>query len=179
VVCYGGTHITWPWGLGSERKTPAVHGAAWGCVGVGMGMGLSPIDARASGLKRPSKALFFLQGVVRMQKKPLSVVRGIKKAVVFPSIFFCGLAKKTNKKKLPQRCTHSPPEYPRRPAPRNAMQCRKGPNAPVRTGHTATFASLDFLRKAGAKTQDLGPGPKAEQRLSRCMALTQKQQISD
>jgi len=35
------------------------------------------------------------------------------------------------------------------------MQCRKGPNA-VRTGHTATFASLD-LRKAGAKTQDLGP----------------------
>ena len=35
------------------------------------------------------------------------------------------------------------------------MQCRKGPNA-VRTGHTAAFASLD-LRKAGAKTQDLGP----------------------
>jgi hypothetical protein len=28
------------------------------------------------------------------------------------------------------------------------------------------------------KTQDLGPRPKAEQRLSRCMALTQKQQIS-
>jgi hypothetical protein len=35
------------------------------------------------------------------------------------------------------------------------MQCRKGPSA-VRTGHTATFTSLD-LRKAGAKTQDLGP----------------------
>jgi hypothetical protein len=52
------------------------------------------------------------------------------------------------------------------------MQYRKGPNA-VRRGHTATFASLD-LRKAGAKTQDLGPSSKAEQRLSRCMALTQK-----
>jgi hypothetical protein len=35
------------------------------------------------------------------------------------------------------------------------MQHRKGPNA-VRTGHTATFWSLD-LRKAGAKTHDLGP----------------------
>jgi hypothetical protein len=47
---------------------------------------LSPIDAEAPGLKRPSKVLKrFLLCVVRMAKKPLSVVRGIKKVMAFPS----------------------------------------------------------------------------------------------
>jgi hypothetical protein len=50
---------------------------------------LSPIDAKAPGLKRPSKALKkFLLCVVRMAKKPLSVVRDIKKVMVFPSNIF-------------------------------------------------------------------------------------------
>jgi hypothetical protein len=50
---------------------------------------VSPIGAKTSGLKRPSKVLFFfLQGVVRMPKKPLSVVRGIKKVMAFPSSSF-------------------------------------------------------------------------------------------
>jgi hypothetical protein len=47
-----------------------------------------PIGAKAPGLKRPSKALkrFLLRVVrIRMAKKPLSVVRGIKKAMAFPS----------------------------------------------------------------------------------------------
>jgi hypothetical protein len=59
-----------------------------------------------------------------------------------------------------------------------AMRHRKGPNA-VRTGHTAAFAGLDLLAEGRGK--DPGPGLKAEQRLSRCMALalTQKQQISE
>ena len=44
---------------------------------------LSPIDAKAPGLKRPSKVLKkFLLCVVRMAKKPLSAVRGIKKVDV-------------------------------------------------------------------------------------------------
>jgi hypothetical protein len=57
------------------------------------------------------------------------------------------------------------------------MQYRKGLNA-VRTGHTAAFASLELGLEEG-RGKDPGPGPKAEQRLSRCMALTGKQQISD
>jgi hypothetical protein len=39
---------------------------------------ISPIDARAPGLKRPSEVLKqFLLCVTRMAKKPLSVVRGM------------------------------------------------------------------------------------------------------
>jgi hypothetical protein len=49
------------------------------------------------------------------------------------------------------------------------MQCGKGPNA-VRTGHTAT--RVRELGLAEGRGKDPGPGPKAEQRLSRCMALT-------
>jgi hypothetical protein len=49
---------------------------------------VSPIDAKDPGLKRPSKALKkFLLCVVGMAKKPLSVVRDIKKVMAFPSIF--------------------------------------------------------------------------------------------
>jgi hypothetical protein len=65
---------------------------------------LSPIDAKAPGLKRPSKALKrFLLCVVRMAKKPLSDVRGIKKVMVFPSIFVLVPPKKKKKKKAPPR----------------------------------------------------------------------------
>jgi hypothetical protein len=60
---------------------------------------LSPIDAKAPpGLKRPSKGLKkFLLCVVRMAKKNLSVVRGIKKVMVFPSniVFWSRLKNKT------------------------------------------------------------------------------------
>jgi hypothetical protein len=56
---------------------------------------LSPIDTKAPGLKRPSKVLKkFLLCVVRMAKKPLSVVRDMKKVMVFPSNFVFGLALK-------------------------------------------------------------------------------------
>jgi hypothetical protein len=62
------------------------------------GQGVSPIDARAPGLKRPSKALKkFLLCVVRMAKKPLGVVRGIKKVVVFPSNIFFGFGSRLKK----------------------------------------------------------------------------------
>jgi hypothetical protein len=54
---------------------------------------LSPIDAKAPGLKRPSEVLKkFLLCVVRMAKKPLSVVRDIKKVMAFPSNICFGLA---------------------------------------------------------------------------------------
>jgi hypothetical protein len=59
---------------------------------------VSPIGAKAPGLKRPSKALKrFLLRVVRTAKKPLSAVRDIKKVMAFPSyilyfILFLGLA---------------------------------------------------------------------------------------
>jgi hypothetical protein len=44
---------------------------------------VSPIDARTSGLKRPSKVIKNNhQGVVRMPKKPLSAVRGINRACI-------------------------------------------------------------------------------------------------
>jgi hypothetical protein len=47
---------------------------------------ISPIDAKAPGLKRPSKVLKkFLLCVVRMAKKPLRVVQDIKKVMAFPS----------------------------------------------------------------------------------------------
>jgi hypothetical protein len=53
---------------------------------------LIPIDAKAPGLKRPSKALKkFLLCVAGMAKKPLGVVRDIKEVMAFPSFFF-GLA---------------------------------------------------------------------------------------
>jgi hypothetical protein len=53
-------------------------------------MWVSPIDAKTSGLKRPSKVLKkFLRCVVRMAKKPLGVVRDIKEAMAFPSNIFC------------------------------------------------------------------------------------------
>jgi hypothetical protein len=56
------------------------------------------------------------------------------------------------------------------------MKCRKGPNA-VRTGHTAAFASLD-LRKAGAKTQDLGPRRSSDRQVHGTYAKTANQRLS-
>jgi hypothetical protein len=84
----------------------------------------------------------------RMAKKPLGVVRGIKKVMAFPS--------KKNWSRLTPPKGAPTPLLSTPGAPECHMQYRKGPNA-VRTGHTATSASLD-LRKAGAKTQDLGRG---------------------
>jgi hypothetical protein len=68
-------------------------GASRGAAQAGPGHWVSPIDARASGLKRPSEVLKkFLLCVVRMAKKPLSAVRDIKKVMAFPSNIFFGLA---------------------------------------------------------------------------------------
>ena len=121
-----------------------------------------------------------LMGVVRTHKKPLGIVRKTKKVIV-PSPFFFSLASSFRFfLKAPPEVRPPPSGVPS--APLNAMQCRKGPKA-VRIGHTATFASLNLrlrrLEEAKRRGKGPGPGPKAEQRLSRCMALTQKQQISD
>ena len=83
------------------------------------------------------------------------------------------------KKNLTQGRTRSPPEYPRRPgmpcsAARDQMRCEQG-TRPRR----ATFTSFELGLEEGRRGKDPGPGPKAEQRPSRCMALMQKQQISD
>jgi hypothetical protein len=58
------------------------------------------------------------------------------------------------------------------------MQCRKGPGTKCGAelslaGHTATFASLD-LRKAGAKTQDLGPRRSSDQQVHGTYAKNSK-----
>jgi hypothetical protein len=52
----------------------------------------SPIDAKTSGLKRPSKELKKTPGRGQNAKKALGVVRGIKKVVAFPSKNIFGLA---------------------------------------------------------------------------------------
>ena len=50
---------------------------------------LSPIDAKTSHAKTPSKVLkCVLQGMARMQQKPLGAVRNIKKVIVLSAIFF-------------------------------------------------------------------------------------------
>ena len=81
-------------GFSSQRIADQVkHMAGDGMDGVATPDEFIPIDAKAPGLKRPSKVLKkFLLCVVRMAKKPLSVVRDIKKVMLFPSFFLCGLA---------------------------------------------------------------------------------------
>jgi hypothetical protein len=134
---------------------------------------INPIDAKAPGLKKPSKVLKkFLLCVVRMAKKPLSVVRGIKKVMVFPSKSIFGLAKKTNKKPSP---TGAPTPLLSTPG---ASECYAVPQG-TKCGANRAHGRVRELGLEKGRGKDPGPGPKAEQRLSRCMALTQKQQISD
>jgi hypothetical protein len=77
-----GTCIRWLFlcNIGSCFKSDAIR-ISFRCVYVVSSKRLSPIDAKASGLKRPSEVLKkFLQGALGMPKKPLSAVRDIKKA---------------------------------------------------------------------------------------------------
>jgi hypothetical protein len=107
--------------------------------------------------------------VVGMAKKPLSAARGIKKAMAFPSnIIFWS--------RLPQGCTHSPPEYPRRPgmpcsAARDQLRCEQG----TRPGSRAWTRGRPGQRprtwaQGGAATEQVhGTCAKtANQRLSYC-----------
>jgi hypothetical protein len=104
---------------GIMRHAACACGMDVGCV-AWTTVDLSPIDARASGLKSPSKALnFVLQGVVRMPKKPLSTGRDIKKVevVVLPFLYFFSPASSFRFFFLspPPEAHPLPPEYPRRP----------------------------------------------------------------
>jgi hypothetical protein len=59
-----------------------------------------------------------------------------------------------------------------------AAECHAVPQG-TKCGANRAHGHVRELGLEEGRGKDSGPGPKAEQRLSRCMALTQKQQISD